>query len=99
MKPELNEKSQNAFLGVRGIVKTVIRNSNVSEEVMRTAKLFANIDVSMKSTQQSLEKLTAGVTQLRERNMQMLDALYIVPQISDGLNVEELIRYPPPPPS
>ncbi|CAG8605076.1 360_t:CDS:2 [Diversispora eburnea] len=91
MKPELNEKSQNAFLGVRGIVKTVIRNSNVSEEVMRTAKLFANID--------SLEKLTAGVTQLRERNMQMLDALYIVPQISDGLNVEELIKYPPLPPS
>ncbi|CAG8492727.1 21737_t:CDS:2 [Rhizophagus irregularis] len=59
---------------------------------MKTAKLFANLDVSMKSTHQSLEKLTIGITQLRERNNQMLEILHIIPQINDGLNVEELIK-------
>ncbi|CAB4428103.1 unnamed protein product [Rhizophagus irregularis] len=81
MKIELNEKAQNSFGSVRGIVKTVIKNANVSEELMKTAKLFANLDVSMKSTHQ-----------LRERNNQMLEILHIIPQINDGLNVEELIK-------
>ncbi|CAB4383348.1 unnamed protein product [Rhizophagus irregularis] len=84
MKIELNEKAQNSFGSVRGIVKTVIKNANVSEELMKTAKLFANLDVSMKSTHQSLEKLTIGITQLRERNNQMLEILHIIPQINDG---------------
>ncbi|CAG8701223.1 11532_t:CDS:2 [Acaulospora morrowiae] len=92
MKPELNEKSQNAFLGLRGIVKAIVKNSNGSEEVMRTARLFANIDVSMKSTHQSLEKLTSGITQLQERNVQILNTLYVIPQISDNLKVDELIK-------
>ncbi|CAG8673094.1 2130_t:CDS:2 [Funneliformis mosseae] len=95
MKIELNEKAQNAFGGIRGIVKTVIKNANANEEVTKTAKLFANLDVSMKSTHQSLEKLTYGITQLQERNNQMLGALHVIPQISDGLKVEDLIKCPP----
>jgi len=62
---------------------------------MRTAKLFAVLDTSMKSTHQSLEKLRTGIIQVQERNSQMLEQLRIVPQIYDGLKVEELIRFPP----
>ncbi|CAG8505389.1 13467_t:CDS:2 [Cetraspora pellucida] len=95
MKLELNEKAQNVFGDVRGIVKTVIKNSNVSEEVMRTARLFSNFDTSMKSTHQSLQKLTQGINELQERNNQILDLLYMLPQISEGLKIEGLVKRHP----
>ncbi|CAG8713158.1 10793_t:CDS:2, partial [Dentiscutata heterogama] len=95
MKLELNEKAQNVFGDVRGIVRTVVKNSNVSEEVMRTARLLANLDTSMKSTHQSLQKLTQGITELQERNTQILDLLYMLPQVSEGLKIEGLIKRPP----
>ncbi|CAG8766474.1 18354_t:CDS:2, partial [Dentiscutata erythropus] len=95
MKLELNEKAQNVFGDVRGIVRSVVKNSNVSEEVMKTARLLANLDTSMKSTHQSLQKLTQGITELQERNTQILDLLYMLPQVSEGLKIEGLIKRPP----
>ncbi|CAG8483759.1 5524_t:CDS:10 [Ambispora leptoticha] len=80
---------------VRSVVKSVVRNANINEEVMRTAKLFVAVDASMKSTYQSMEKITAGIVQLQERNTQTLENLHVIPQIYGGLIVEELIRYPP----
>ncbi|CAG8713750.1 35191_t:CDS:2, partial [Racocetra persica] len=85
MKLELNEKAQNVFGDVRGIVK----------EVMRTARLFSNLDTSMKSTHQSLQKLTQGINELQEKNNQILDLLYMLPQVSEGLKIEGLVRRPP----
>ena len=42
-----------------------------------------------------MEKIIAGMVQLQERNTQMLDTLHIVPQIHDGLKLEELVRLSP----
>ncbi|CAG8610809.1 7777_t:CDS:2 [Paraglomus occultum] len=95
MKPENREKSQNAFASVRGVFKTAIRSASASEEIMRTAKFFTNLDGTMKSTHQSMEKIIAGMVQLQERNTQMLDTLHIIPQIHDGLKLEELVRLSP----
>ncbi|CAG8629919.1 28509_t:CDS:2 [Gigaspora margarita] len=95
MKLELNEKAQNVFGDVRGIAKTVVKNSNVSEEILRTARLLANLDTSMKSTHQSLQKLTQGISELQERNTQIQDLLYMLPQVSEGLKIEGLVKRPP----
>ncbi|RIB03725.1 hypothetical protein C2G38_2224215 [Gigaspora rosea] len=85
MKLELNEKAQNVFGDVRGIAK----------EILRTARLLANLDTSMKSTHQSLQKLTQGITELQERNTQIQDLLYMLPQVSEGLKIEGLVKRPP----
>ncbi|KAG9300708.1 hypothetical protein G9A89_023506 [Geosiphon pyriformis] len=74
MKSEIKEKP---FASSRNLVKTIVRNANVSEEVVRTAKLFAALDTSMKSTYQSLEKITLGISQIQERNIQILENLHI----------------------
>ncbi|KAF0506322.1 hypothetical protein F8M41_019137 [Gigaspora margarita] len=92
MKLELNEKAQNVFGDVRGIAKTVVKNSN---EILRTARLLANLDTSMKSTHQSLQKLTQGISELQERNTQIQDLLYMLPQVSEGLKIEGLVKRPP----
>ncbi|CAH1764728.1 12912_t:CDS:2 [Entrophospora sp. SA101] len=94
-KTELNDKAQNAFGSVRGVVKTMLRNANVNEEIMKTARLFANLDMTMKSTYQSLDKLSAGLSQLEERNLQIVETLHLIPKINYDLKIEEMISVPP----
>ncbi|RUS13221.1 hypothetical protein BC937DRAFT_95657 [Endogone sp. FLAS-F59071] len=90
-KMEIREQARGIVDSWGTVVKTVLRNANVGEELGGAAKNFVYAESNIKSTQQSLEKINMLLAQLHDRHIAALDHFRQVSQIQEALQMEELV--------
>ncbi|RUP46137.1 hypothetical protein BC936DRAFT_147309 [Jimgerdemannia flammicorona] len=91
-KQDIREQARSVLDGWGGVAKTVTRTADVSEELYRNARALGSAEVNIKSTQQSLDRLNAMLTQLHDRHNATLDHLHQITQIQDSLKLSGLVE-------
>ncbi|KAF9428471.1 hypothetical protein BGZ94_002262 [Podila epigama] len=90
----LKDKAQATVSDFVSLIKTASNDAEPPETLLDTARQFATLDTTMKSTSQNMTKLTNILQQVQEANFVLLDNLRSTDQASSSL----YIRPPPPPP-
>ncbi|KAG0035198.1 hypothetical protein BGZ81_011242 [Podila clonocystis] len=87
----LKDKAQVTVSDFVSIIKTANSDSELAEKTHDTARQFAMLDSTMKSTYQNIAKLTHTLHQVQDANFGLLDNLRVTDQASLSLQIR-----PPP---
>ncbi|KAF9306303.1 hypothetical protein BGZ74_006657 [Mortierella antarctica] len=87
----LKDKAQVTVGDFVSIIKTANNDSELAETPHDTARQFATLDSTMKSTFQNIAKLTNTLRQVQDASFGLLDNLRVTDQASQSLQIR-----PPP---
>ncbi|KAJ9057774.1 hypothetical protein DSO57_1019553 [Entomophthora muscae] len=89
---ELRDKSQFALQEFSTLAKEASSSQDVSEDILRVAKAFSQLEVNIKNTSNILTRMKASVADVHQSNEGILEALKTLPNISEGLAIDDLVK-------
>ncbi|KAG0248015.1 hypothetical protein BG011_000630 [Mortierella polycephala] len=87
-KLALKDKAQGTVNDFIAVIKAASMDAELPETLTETARLFATLDSSMKTTQQNVTKLSHTLRQVQDANFGLLDNLRATDQASESLRIQ-----------
>ncbi|KXN68217.1 hypothetical protein CONCODRAFT_86574 [Conidiobolus coronatus NRRL 28638] len=94
-KLDLKEKGYQCLHDFTLLAKEATYATETSEEVIKVAKQFTQVEPSIKNTHQTLLKIKQSMKGIHQCNESILDSFKTLPVLLDSLQIEELAKLTP----
>ncbi|GJJ78353.1 hypothetical protein EMPS_10712 [Entomortierella parvispora] len=84
----LKDKAQSTVQDLAGLIKAANVDAELPESLTETARQFATLDGTMKTTRQNMTKLSQVLRQVQEANFHLLDNLRATNEATESLRIQ-----------